>query len=83
MRTNSSATEFSVDLEELIVRIGVGAVSTTKDTGIAASLASVLASDAQHAGAFSALTGSAPNPDGFVAPASAQDAGDQLSQFLS
>ena len=83
LRTNAAAAGFALDLEELVVRIGVGAVSTTKDTSIAASLASVLASDAQHAGVFSSLNGSAPNPDGFVAAVNAQDAGDQLSQFLS
>jgi hypothetical protein len=83
LRSNSTANAFALDLEELIVGIGIGAVSTTKDTDIAASLASVLASDAQHAGAFSSLNGSAPNPDGFVAPIDVQDAGNQLSQFLS
>jgi hypothetical protein len=83
LRSNDTATAFSLDLEELVVGIDIGAVSTTKDTSIAASLASVLASDAQHAGAFSSLNGSAPNPDGFVAPVNVQDAGDQLSQFLS
>jgi Ferritin-like domain len=83
LRSSSTAAGFSLDLEELVVGIGVGAVSTTKDTGIAASLAAVLASDAQHAGAFSVMNGSAPNPDGFVAAVNVQDAGDQLSQFLS
>ena len=83
LRSDATAAGFALDLEELIVGIGVGAVSTTKDTGLAASLASVLASDAQHAGAFSSLNGAAPNPDGFVAAVNAQDAGDQLSQFLS
>ena len=34
-------------------------------------------------GKVSALNGAAPNPDGFVAAVNAQDAGDQLSQFLS
>ena len=83
LRSSSTATGFALDLEELVVGIGVGAVSTTRDTGIAASLASVLASDAQHAGAFSSLNGAAPNPDGFIAAVGVQDAGDQLSQFLS
>jgi Ferritin-like domain len=83
LRSPATATSFGLDLEELVVGIGIGAVSATKDTGIAASLAGVLASDAQHAGTLSALSGAAPNPDGFVAAISAQDAGNQLSQFLS
>jgi Ferritin-like domain len=83
MRSSTLATGFSLNLEELVTGIGIGAAATTTDAGIATNLGQVLAGDAQHAGTLSGLLGKSTNPDGLPTPYDVQDASNQLAQFLS
>jgi hypothetical protein len=83
LRSFDRASNFSLDLEEMVLGIAIGAAATTDDRGIAQSLAQVVAGDGQHFSALSVLTGASPVPDGAPRALTIEDGGNQLSQFLS
>jgi hypothetical protein len=83
LRGPATAVRFGLDLENLMLGIGIGAASTTADTAVASSIASVVGSDGMHHSALSALAGGQIVPDALPAGIGVDDASVQLSQFLS
>jgi hypothetical protein len=83
LRSFDRASSFTLDLEEMLLGIAIGAAATTDDRGIAQSLAQIVAGDGQHFSALSLLTGATPVPNGAPRSLSIEDGGNQLSQFLS
>jgi hypothetical protein len=83
LRSPETAAAFAVDLETMLVGLVVGATARTDDPGVAASLASIVAGDAQHLSALSVLSGGTPIVDGFPPALGIEDAGSQLDPFLS
>ena len=77
------ASNFALDLEEMLLGLAIGAASTTDDPGVAELLARVVAGDGQHFSAFSVLTGESAVPNGAPRSLTIEDGGNQLSQFLS
>jgi hypothetical protein len=83
LRSFDRASNFALDLEEMLLGIAIGAAATTDDRGVAQSLAQIVASDGQHFSALSVLMGASAVPDGAPGALSIEDGGNQLSQFLS
>ena len=83
LRSPATAVRFGLDLENLMLGIGIGAASTTADTAVASSIASVVGSDGMHHSALSALAGGQIVPDALPTGIGVDDASVQLSQFLS
>jgi hypothetical protein len=83
LRNPAVAAKFALALENLMIGIGIGAAATTRDSGVAESIARVVGSDGQHVGALSALTGETPVPIDLPRAIGVVDASAQLSQFLS
>ncbi len=83
LRNPAAAAKFALALEHLMIGIGIGAASTTQDSGVAESIARVVGGDGQHVGALSALTGESPVPTDLPRAIGVVDASAQLSQFLS
>ena len=83
LRAPATAARFSLDLETLMVGIGIGAAATTQDSGVAAAIARIVAGDAQHLAAVSVLDGGSPAAIDLPRPIDIEDASVQLSQFLN
>jgi Ferritin-like domain len=83
LRSFERASDFALDLEEMLLGIAIGAAATTDDRGVATSLAQIVAGDGQHFSALSVLTGASAVPDGVPRALSIEDGGNQLSPFLS
>jgi Ferritin-like domain len=83
LRSLATASKFAVDLETMMLGIGIGAAATTENTGVAASIARVVGGDGQHLAAVSVLAASWPVPTALPRPIGVEDASIQLSQFLS
>jgi hypothetical protein len=83
LKSFDHASNFSLDLEEMLLGSAIGAASTTDDPGVAELLARVVAGDGQHFSALSVLTGASAVPDGAPRALNIIDAGNQLAPFLS
>jgi hypothetical protein len=83
LRSFERASNFALDLEEMMLGAAIGAASTTDDPNVAELLARVVAGDGQHFSALSALTGATATPDGAPRALNIIDAGNQLAPFLS
>ncbi len=83
LRTLATAARFSLALETLMVGIGIGAAATTEDSGVAASIARIVAGDGQHLAAVSGLEGGTPVAIDLPRSIGIEDASAQLSQFLA
>jgi Ferritin-like domain len=83
LKSFDRASNFALDLEEMLLGTAIGAASTTDDPATAELLARVVAGDGQHFSAFSALTGASVVPDGAPRALNIVDAGNQLAPFLS
>jgi hypothetical protein len=83
LRSPAAAVKFGLDLENLMLGIGIGAASSTVDAGVAASIASVVGSDGMHIAALDALAGGQVIPDALPTAIGVDDASNQLSPFLS
>ena len=83
LRSPAAAPKFGLDLENLMVGIGIGAAATTGDTDVAQSIASIVGGDGQHLSALSVLGGATAVPTDLPRAIGVEDASAQLSQFLS
>jgi len=83
LRSFDHASNFALDLEEMLLGIAIGAASTTDDPTVAELLARVVAGDGQHFSALSVLTGGPQLPNGAPRALGLEDGGNQLSQFIS
>jgi hypothetical protein len=83
LRSPETAAKFGLDLENLMIGIGIGAVATTADVDVAQSIAAVVGGDGQHVGALSVLTGASAVPTALPRGLGVEDASTQLAQFLS
>jgi hypothetical protein len=69
-------------LENLMIGIGIGAVSVTADVDVASSMGSIIGGDGQHISALSALTGETPVPTALPRALGVENASAQLAPFL-
>ncbi len=83
LRSPEAAAKFGLDLENLMIGIGIGAVAVTADVDVASSMGSIIAGDGQHLSALSVLTGETPVPTALPRALGVEDASAQLAQFLS
>jgi hypothetical protein len=83
LRSPAAAAKFGLDLENLIVGIGIDAAATTGDPDVASSIGTVVGSDGQHVSALSVLGGGSAAPIDLPRAISVDDASLQLAQFLS
>ena len=83
LRAPAVAAKFGLDMENLMIGIGIGAVSVTADVHVSSSIGSIIGSDGQHVGALSALNGATPVPTPLPRALGVEDASAQLAQFLS
>jgi hypothetical protein len=83
LKSFANAAAFALDLEEMLLGTVIGAASRVDDSGVAESLARVVAGDGQHFSALSVLADGPVLPDGLPRALGIEDAGNQLSPFLS
>jgi hypothetical protein len=83
LRFPETAAKFGLDLENLMIGIGIGAAGTTSDVDVAQSIASIVGGDGQHVGALSVLNGASAVPTALPRAIGVADASAQLAQFLS
>jgi hypothetical protein len=83
LRSFQRASNFALDLEEMLLGTALGAAATTDDPGVAELLARVVAGDGQHFSALSVLADGPAVPNGAPRSLDIIDAGNQLAPFLS
>ena len=83
LRSFEHASNFALDLEEMLLGTAIGAASTTDDPAVAELLACVVAGDGEHFSALSVLTAASAVPDGAPRALNIIDAGNQLAPFIS
>jgi hypothetical protein len=83
LKSFDHASNFALDLEEMLLGLAIGAASTTTDPTTAELLVRVVAGDGEHFSALSVLTDGPPLPDGAPRALNIIDAGNQLAPFLS
>jgi hypothetical protein len=83
LRSPAASAKFGLDLENLMIGIGIGAAATTADTDVAQSIASIVGGDGQHVSALSVLNGASAVPTDLPRGFAVEDASAQLAQFLS